>query len=220
MGGTPLHYDAEIEYLESSGTQWIDTGVVCRSYDGIKATFQANGEQKGGNGYFFFGQGYSYNNNNIEVYSSTLKTQISFCLQGYTDVTLDYTNVFNVDVKNKIATYTDEFGQVIGVANRSDVGNYTAAYTMAVFATHRSPIIKRGNIRCFKFQIIQDSTIVIDLIPVRVGQTGYLYDKVSGKLFGNNGTGDFVLGPDREVIMTSESNPEANQLKNLSEFDW
>jgi len=23
----PLSYDAEIEYLESSGTQWIDTGI-------------------------------------------------------------------------------------------------------------------------------------------------------------------------------------------------
>ena len=33
--------------------------------------------------------------------------------------------------------------------------------------------------------------------PVRVGTTGYLYDSVSGNLFGNEGTGDFILGNDK-----------------------
>ena len=196
-GGSSLPYDAEIEYLESTGTQWIDTGIACRSYDGISAKFQANGQQMGSNAYFFFGQGVNVLNGNIELYTATVNTQISFCLQGNTDVTLDYTNIFNVDVENKIATYTDELGQVMGVADRSGVDNYTAAYTMAVFATHRANILKHGNVRCFKFQIIQDSAVVIDLIPVRVGQTGYMYDKVSGQLFGNSFTGDFVLGPDK-----------------------
>ena len=37
---------------------------------------------------------------------------------------------------------------------------------------------------------------VADFIPVRLGQVGYLYDKVSKQLFGNAGTGNFVLGPD------------------------
>lgn len=41
------------------------------------------------------------------------------------------------------------------------------------------------------------SQIVRDFIPVRKGTVGYLYDRVSGKLFGNAGTGDFVLGPDK-----------------------
>jgi len=36
----------------------------------------------------------------------------------------------------------------------------------------------------------------MDLIPVRVGQVGYMYDKISNKLFGNSGTGSFILGPD------------------------
>ena len=37
---------------------------------------------------------------------------------------------------------------------------------------------------------------VFDAIPVRIGQVGYMYDKVSGQLFGNAGTGDFILGND------------------------
>jgi len=42
-----------------------------------------------------------------------------------------------------------------------------------------------------------NSVLVRDLIPVRVGQVGYMYDKVTGRLFGNSGTGSFILGKDR-----------------------
>lgn len=45
-------------------------------------------------------------------------------------------------------------------------------------------------------QITQGSELIMDFIPVRVGQIGYMYDKISHKLFGNSGTGDFILGPD------------------------
>ena len=38
---------------------------------------------------------------------------------------------------------------------------------------------------------------VRDLIPVRKGTTGYMYDKVSGQLFCNAGKGAFILGPDK-----------------------
>lgn len=33
-------------------------------------------------------------------------------------------------------------------------------------------------------------------LPYDVGTVGYMYDRVSGQLFGNAGTGDFILGPD------------------------
>lgn len=39
---------------------------------------------------------------------------------------------------------------------------------------------------------------LLDLIPVRVGNVGYMYDNVSGRLFGNAGSGSFILGPDIE----------------------
>lgn len=197
-GGSALPYDAEIEYLESTGTQYIDTGIACASYDGVKAKLQANGERLGGNAYMFFGQGLTYSSNNFELFTATDNSRISFCLTGNTDVAIDYTKIFSVNVENKIATYTDESGQVIGVANRSQIGDYTAAFTMAIFAIQRYSYIKTThNVRCFNFQIIQSSIVVMDLIPVRVGQTGYMYDKVSGQLFGNAGTGDFVLGQDK-----------------------
>ena len=41
-----------------------------------------------------------------------------------------------------------------------------------------------------------NNNLVRDFIPVRVGNTGYIYDRVTRKLFGNQGTGSFLLGPD------------------------
>ena len=37
--GKSLPYDAEVEYLESTGTQWIDTGVKIEKNDRMDCTF-------------------------------------------------------------------------------------------------------------------------------------------------------------------------------------
>lgn len=52
----------------------------------------------------------------------------------------------------------------------------------------------KGRISAAKIWL--SDVLVFDAVPVRVGQTGYLYDKVSGNLLGNIGTGSFTLGPD------------------------
>ena len=50
--------------------------------------------------------------------------------------------------------------------------------------------------KIYNVKISQGSEVVMDLIPVRVGTTGYMYDKISGQLFGNSGSGEFILGQD------------------------
>ena len=46
-------------------------------------------------------------------------------------------------------------------------------------------------------KITQGDALVMDLIPVRIGQVGYMYDKISRQLLANAGTGDFILGADK-----------------------
>jgi len=48
----------------------------------------------------------------------------------------------------------------------------------------------------YAFTISSGGVVTHDLIPVRLGNTGYIYDRITNKRFGNAGTGDFVLGPD------------------------
>lgn len=50
--------------------------------------------------------------------------------------------------------------------------------------------------KIYYLQVYQNNELVRDFIPVRVGQVGYLFDKISGELFGNSGSGTFAFGPD------------------------
>ena len=54
-----------------------------------------------------------------------------------------------------------------------------------------------GAYRCYYVHLRKNGVLVRDYIPVRVGDVGYLYDSVSGKLFGSSGTGAFIIGPDK-----------------------
>jgi len=47
------------------------------------------------------------------------------------------------------------------------------------------------------YEIKKGDSIVADFIPVRVGSEGCLYDRVRKTIFHNEGTGDFVLGSDK-----------------------
>ena len=40
--------------------------------------------------------------------------------------------------------------------------------------------------------------LVMDLIPIRIGSVGYMFDGCSGEVLGNSGTESFLLGPDKE----------------------
>lgn len=57
-------------------------------------------------------------------------------------------------------------------------------------------IIAFGSAKLYSLYIEENGQKVIDLIPIRIGQVGYMFDMVNGNLYGNAGTGDFVLGGD------------------------
>lgn len=68
----------------------------------------------------------------------------------------------------------------------------SAIYLLCDGQHHGSLLI--GRIASFKMKI--NNSTVLDMIPVRIGTTGYMYDKISEQFFGNAGGGSFILGPD------------------------
>jgi hypothetical protein len=50
--------------------------------------------------------------------------------------------------------------------------------------------------RYYSFQVTKNGSVVLDLIPVRVGQVGYMYDRIGRRLLGNAGSGTLVVGHD------------------------
>lgn len=182
----PLPYDAEVEYLISDGTQYIDL-----QWDGSSAT----------DAYY------------IDYRITTVVTQVRFFHGDSAPVDLyvngskylaysfngtNYratnkgcgTNVrrtYKVDFYNK--TYT-----VDGASAATSNDSTGTSANMSLLRTGGSAFI--GNVYAAK--VWKSDVLCIDLIPVRIGQVGYMYDRVRGLLLPNSGSGNpFGLGPDK-----------------------
>ena len=81
-----------------------------------------------------------------------------------------------------------------------------SGYTITVFAGRNSVSSVTANLvgKIYVVQIWDDGVLVRDFIPVRVGNVGYMYDRVSGRLFGNAGTGAFGYGNDLKYPIPTE----------------
>jgi hypothetical protein len=75
------------------------------------------------------------------------------------------------------------------IMTNTDTGTFVDNTTVFLFGNTR--------IRLYFVKLYKLNVLVGDFIPVRVGQVGYMYDKISHQLFGNSGTGSFILGPDK-----------------------
>jgi hypothetical protein len=75
---------------------------------------------------------------------------------------------------------------------------FTDERTLAVFATkYRETVSYKSKMKLYSLKFYKEGVAIFDLVPVRVGQVGCLYDKVSGELFENETSTPFILGPDK-----------------------
>ena len=194
MAGKRLPYDAEVEYLESSGTQYIDTNTIDDPVNNIaqitfsiptstRATMNLFGSS--GSRFNYVSARWGSNRYNLGPSSSTTPVL---------PISVGDIHVGTYTLINNELTYT--------LDGESAVYSSSLVYDdlpLAIFYIYGRPDAVPFIGRVYGFKVIRksDGTVIADYIPVRKGTVGYLYDRVSGKLFGNAGTGDFVLGPDK-----------------------
>lgn len=171
-----------IEYLESTGTQYIITNFV-PNQDNVRVAVDAEKTASGGDnmlvhvanaiGYYF----------NLNWYSQTAY----FRFRGDSKTISAHVgrHLFELGSTSKVDSSSASMGGSLTL-----VGNTTAMW----IGRSAGGSYFKGKI--YSVQAYYGDTLVLDLIPVRIGQVGYLYDTVSEELFGNAGTGDFILGPD------------------------
>ena len=182
--GAGLPYDAEVEYLESSGTQYINTGVKVYDNTNVEITVKVNTQ------------------NEVAFIGSATSTDRFVIRSNSGSLSYGFGNWWT----NTAATLYNQWCTL-----RTDVSVPTVYCDGTSYPTTNTPIAKsgtdsilifdsfranRGDVAVASVKIWRGSTLVFDAIPVRKKTVGYLYDRVSGKLFGNEGTGDFVVGPD------------------------
>lgn len=184
-----------IEYLESTGTQHIDTGIYHNYTNTVRFKIRMPTHSPS---LAYLGAYADYQNEQTRTTriirrGTSLRNVIIYhgAIAGSQGVGVD--NVVGNDYT--VEGYTTNTGGVLnGVSYRA-----TASYGVTGTSTATLKLlISNSNIayaqtaRVYYFKIDNQC----DLIPVRVGRVGYMFDRVSGELFGNAGTGAFILGPD------------------------
>ena len=188
-------YDAEVEYLESAGNQFINTGTKALNVTGFDMTFTPLTSLAPAY------QAYLSTPSNTDFVIGRLNTAgTGTCYFRYDASKTLFINTDELSLVNPNRMYIDQERKWI--VNSTDYGTVNADILGTVdedmiFGGARSNYERTGAIRLYCIKLYGlNGTLVRDLIPVRVGQVGYMYDRVSKKLFGNQGTGSFVLGPD------------------------
>ena len=197
-----LPYDSEIEYLQTDGTQYVDTGCIPNNTNEFEVNFTYLGDN--GQNQAIIG---ARNSDQQSVSASVMSLSIWLGSydryaandKGYDSGWLGNLSVnarYTLSIKNRSIYRNDVFKWS---AYTSVVYRYTNT-TVGLFRSHGTNNFwdpRPGHkLKFYYAKIYDNGQLVRDYIPVRVGQTGYLYDKVSGTLFGNQGTGNFTLGPD------------------------
>lgn len=188
-----------IEYLKGASGTRIDTGIS--GGDSIKIEIKYNisaHEQYGA----VFG---NYIDENINCFR--LICQSSNSNNGYINVNTKAGS--SAALPNGVTKNKD----IIAVVSKTNItidgtsitppttngNNNTTNIALFSKSTTFSPPGTMG-VKIYYCKILNNDVLVRDFIPVRIGTVGYLYDKVSKKLFGNVGTGNFILGQDVDLL--------------------
>ena len=205
MGGSNKLYDAEVEYIENDGQCIIDSKVNSNSNLTIEAKFYIPRITGTIYGSWLYG---GRNQNNtismqgllIQPLSSSYPSQARYytnlsCPRNYQGIVrvLQFRNIFMELEHNDIVTF--------------NTYNFSLNTSIWIFGfnastgTHKYDNTHPGS-RLYYWRVSNGSTVLQDLIPVRKGNRGMMYDRVTRQLFDRIEDGldaHFIPGPDKTV---------------------
>lgn len=188
MGGSSLPYDAEVEYIGFHQNCSIDTGI--KPSTNYKYYWKYLWTGRTNWTYPFTNKGSSGNWFTFGGIETSNRTQIHIASKSITGKALNIDTIYN----GSLMRNGNNMEEVLNNTSMASLayGDYQSSMNLYIQNN------RDFTIQIYEFRIVDDNNnTILDLIPVRVSTTGYMYDKVSGQLFGNAGTGSFTLGPDK-----------------------
>lgn len=189
-GGLPSEYQ-EVEYIQSDGNQYIDTGIGGSSLGEYEIKMSPLSTRATTWEQYFAGQMYTettvgklYENTNNFVYQG-----YPYPRNQYAVISSLSNNAFEISVKD---------GGVY--SNGAKLSNYTpvqwGTHTFYIFASHSENL--RASMRLYYLKMYSDGVLVRDYIPCyrKSDNVIGLYDLVSQTFFINQGSGSFTKGGD------------------------
>jgi len=195
----PLPYDAEVEYVETEGDAYVNTGVYLASTSSVFATFSnclaAIRSQ-------LFGARSGFQNKMFSVqYTSPETINFNF---GDTQ-----SQLFNATIDNAATSIVVQNGVLTFgpyTIDRSSTPAFLTEFQALILSMNNGgvPNVRYAGLRCHGFRIEHGGVLVRDYAPVRVGTAGYLYDRANptggplgNGLYGSATATPLVAGPDK-----------------------
>lgn len=188
VGNLPTGYTA-VEYIESSGTQYIDTGFNPDSNTRVvtKIDFKNSTSDTSQNAFSARGA-----NGNSQEYGF-LVSEGSYVSRYGDDIYFDYGyegQPFIVDQNKNVLSINNK------LVKTHDVKEFSCDVSMTIFASNRNGSVSRyASMKLYYMTIYDNGNLVRYFVPcVNLQGVVGLYDVVENQFYANQGTGTFTAG--------------------------
>ena len=204
VDGSFERYYTRVDYIESTGTQYIDTGVIANQNTGFDIDFITYNKIDKGSIYgsgTIFGARKTYRDSGFQLTTYNNASLLGHFLFGtnssYEDIRYSAGIVpgtrQKISFKNNILTLPDNSTTTV-----TDY-TFTTPSTLAIFALNQDgSIVEYSKTKLYNFKIYDGDTLIRNFIPCyRNSDTEVgLYDLVDNKFYTNSGTGKFEYNKD------------------------
>lgn len=194
-------YDYEVEYLEvnaDSGLAYIDTGLDL-SGDGFELSIISEVIKLNHFNDIIFIAG-DYNIPSLAYYrwgqNNTLNNLLVNSAQDELNKNTNAINTISTSrtITLELANNNVFWSSKISPNNTSILNTENLPLENQRFYLFSPTITRQMYVRIYSFMLKQNGVTLLDMIPVCRNDVGYMYDKVSHKLFGAKGGGQFTIG--------------------------
>lgn len=203
-----------VEYIQSSGTQYIDTGFVPNNNTRVVLDFQELAHTS--NWRCIFGSRDTASSTNIySLWVNNTNKLGAYYNDGvgvYFPSSVVTTNRLCVDFNKGVVTVGE---QTVNCGTKT----FSIIYTMYLFGSHTGGTLEQGStIKVYSCQIYDNDVLIRNYVPIiDANGEACLYDKLNHVYYRNKGTGTFVAGPEVPV----ETDPVYELIETQTTYtDW
>lgn len=192
----------EVEYIESDGTQYINTGIVVNNSNFKHMHLIIDEDIDGGSSWMLNG---SSDNANNAIYVGVHDKTFYYGIGNDKSTSITYNSdtpdrcIYDLDVKNAIYSVKNvQSGNEIVRVNTVENENKFDSVGLPIWLMGYSGENIKHIGKIYSAQIYIDDIIARNLIPCyrkSDGETG-MFDTVTEQFYTNQGTGEFLKGPD------------------------
>lgn len=179
-----IPYKKKLEYIEGTGTQYLNTGYICSMSSNYKSeydiAFNADSTQR-------------WTGANAYLQTSIVLSGTSCVIGGIETINIDNNSRINLTVEFKNSTEYQTVNDKILSKTWSDFNDQNIKILGLGFGKTGLLANTYVKAKLYGYKLYKDDILVLDLIPVLdKSNVACMYDKVTKSLIYNNGTGNFT----------------------------